>query len=190
MQKNLIFKCIIIIGIFLLAFTPYSFLNLEITPLMIFLGVVAAIFQLVLVNSVKSKALMSRFIIPLIPIAIFLLAITDGLYPKSSSGGLFLDVQINPWFSLQFAFFLFYLVALYTATINTIMCNKLADKILLILIFSICIGISFFLYYYFSPGERPFIYLYFIGYAVILAIVVLIFPKKFQIYRSQSNGDL
>jgi len=179
MKKNtfLITKCVFIA----LLFVSFSLVNLYIRPISSIIGIISCAIQFLVVYSTK-KAMWLKFIIPMIPIVMFIGGIIDTFYPSEPSGGLF-PMAFEPWFELQLYFYLLYMVALFPTAITVILRNKIVDKFFLIIIYLFCIDTALFLYVCYPDNE----YLYFTGLVVLLAVVVLIFPKKSQFHWKQEG---
>jgi len=184
MKRNIIstikFTAIIILFVLLIIW------NRE--PMIGGIGIMFSAFHIVTAVCENKKFMWTRFIIPVIPVIIFTITIFNGFFPSGSASFAF-----GPWSELSFAFHLFYLIVLLPIAINVIFCNTWIDKFFLIASSLFCIGIAVFQFYYFyhfSPVEDEIGYPYFIGLVVLLAIVVLVFPKKSQFRRSQDDGNL
>lgn len=145
-------------------------------------GVFACAFQLLIIFSISEKASWVRFIIPCVPVVVFILAIVGGFYLKEEpSSGALIAATFDSWFVLTMLFHFFYLVALFPTALNVIINNKRSDKLFLILNYIFCISISIFLYYHiyhFSSSVDETGYPYYIVVIIILGLITLIFPKS------------
>jgi len=185
MKKNafLITKCVFMTILYLLL----AFLNFPFAFAASLIGVVFSFFQVSLINAVPKKFLWTRFIIPLIPMVIFISEIIKAFYSQAPSS--LIPVSLDPWLGLHSAFFLMHLGALFPIAIGVIRCNKIWDKIFLALIYVFCIGILVFpdILSYHRLDRYT---ICFSGLIFFLGIVVLIFPKKSQLRKNQGGGGM